>query len=760
VKQVATRGLAVVALLFVAVVVPFASWLREGALLGGRDTARLYAPLRSLVVDGIRSFSLPLWNPYEGTGHPLFAEGIHGVLHPVSVAAAWLAPSSMNFLLLAYLVVAALGSWLLARELGRSMAAAFLAATAYALSGFVVSMTDNLVYLAGSATLPWVVAALRACARPGRAPIVGAAAAVAAALFAGDAQSTVVGVLLGSALAAEAGGMRTLGRVAGGVALGALLGAVQLVPAAVHLQRTDRKLNLDADTLSVWALSPWRLAEFLVPGFFGSRLPSLDSPLYRALGRSTSYTIPFAKSVHLGLVAVLLALRGVRADRAGRVLGIGGIVLLWLALGPALGATQALGWLPVWGKFRFAEKLVSPLSLCVALLTSGGLDRELAAARRSWVPPATMVLLVASALALWWGAPVDAALAWSGHGDVAPQALSSLRSGFWMAAPWNALAAAALALPRLAPAPRGWLVAGVTWGLAAVSLAWAVHPMPTGCAGPGWLAGLSALEPGPRIATPIAREIHASQPDAWNRSWCEFSALGIPAMNAPARVDQIDLYTGLDPIRFLRVWHGLGEDRWRSLRRYGITHVVAAPAGDAADVQALERAAAGGIPAGSTAGGWITAWTVPHRPWASFAPSAFAAATPQPTLERLQELVARGSEEVVVQADSSPPTAPGAVLSVRRGRERLEVDAEASGPALLVVNDAWWPGWVARIDGSDVPLFPADVLVRAVPFPAGRHRLEMTYEPPEVTAGIWLSALGLAIAAALVALPRRRGSQK
>jgi hypothetical protein len=758
-KRFAVRGAPVLALLSLTVVGPFASWLREGALLGSRDTARLYEPLRSLVVDGIRSFSLPLWNPYEGTGHPLFAEGIHGVLHPVSVAAAWLAPSSMNFLLLAYLVVAALGSWFLARELGRSMAAAFLAATAYALSGFVVSMTDNLVYLAGAATLPWVVAALRACARPGRGPIVGGAAAMAAALFAGDAQSTVVGVLLGAALAVEAGGIRSLGRVAGGVALGALLGAVQFLPAAVHLQRTDRKLDLGAETLSVWALSPWRLVEFLVPGFFGSRMPSLDSPLYRALGRSASYTIPFAKSVHLGLVAGLLALRGVRADRAGRLLGIGGLVLLWLALGPALGATPALGWLPVWGKFRFAEKLVGPLSLCVALLASGGLDRELTAARRSWVPPAALGLLVVGALALWWGAPLEAALAWAGHGDVAPVALASLRSGFWLAAPFNALAAAALAFPRLAPAPRGWLVAGVTWGLATASLPWAVHPMPTGCAGPGWLAGLSAAEPGPRIATPTAREMHPSRPDSWNRTWCEFSALGIPAMNTPARVDQIDLYTGLDPIRFLRVWQGLGQDRWRFLRRYGITHVVAAAPADSNDVQVLERAAGGGIQVVGTTSGGITTWAVPHRPWASFAPSASSAATPQPTLERLQELVARGSDEVVVQADATPPTAPGAVLSVRRGTDRLEVDAEASGPALLVVNDAWWPGWRARVDGSDVPLLPADVLVRAVPFPAGRHRLEMTYEPPEVATGIWLSGLGLAVAAALVALPRR-GAQK
>jgi len=65
------------------------------------------------------------------------------------------------------------------------------------------------------------------------------------------------------------------------------------------------------------------------------------------------------------------------------------------------------------------------------------------------------------------------------------------------------------------------------------------------------------------------------------------------------------------------------------------------------------------------------------------------------------------------------------------------------------VNDAWWPGWVAELDGAPAPILPADGLVRAVPFPAGRHRLVMRYEPWEARAGLALTALGLALTAAL-----------
>jgi uncharacterized membrane protein YfhO len=110
----------------------------------------------------------------------------------------------------------------------------------------------------------------------------------------------------------------------------------------------------------------------------------------------------------------------------------------------------------------------------------------------------------------------------------------------------------------------------------------------------------------------------------------------------------------------------------------------------------------------------------------------------------------------VLETAASYPVAPGRVLSVKREAERLEIEAEADGPAVLVVNDAYWPGWVARIDGAEVPVVPADVLVRAVPFPAGRHRLVMTYAPPEVALGWWCSAVGLAALVALAWLDRSR----
>src|SRR5262249_47862363 len=58
---------------------------------------------------------------------------------------------------------------------------------------------------------------------------------------------------------------------------------------------------------------------------------------------------------------------------------------------------------------------------------------------------------------------------------------------------------------------------------------------------------------------------------------------------------------------------------------------------------------------------------------------------------------------------------------------RLEVDAGAPAPAgppaFVVLADAWFPGWAAQVDGTNVPLWRVDRSLRGVRVPAGRHEI-------------------------------------
>jgi hypothetical protein len=268
---------------------------------------------------------------------------------------------------------------------------------------------------------------------------------------------------------------------------------------------------------------------------------------------------------------------------------------------------------------------------------------------------------------------------------------------------------------------------------------------------------LSAGAPGPRLLNPLQRnvEIGNGELDAIDVTHALQHRTGRPATNVASRVETAEAYTGFGTVRSAVV-AGAGPLRWPMLRRLGATHLVSQEPEDEAD-RALLRAAAGPGATGParTADG-ILSWELLHRPWASFAPSVRAADSLRAAAHSVGEEIAAGRDTVVVEASIAPAASPGVVVSVERRAERIAVEAESAEPALLVVNDAFAPGWTASIDGSPAEILAADVLVRAVRWPAGRHRLVMRYEPPEVALGVAVSGGAVAVALAILLLQRWR----
>lgn len=73
---------------------------------------------------------------------------------------------------------------------------------------------------------------------------------------------------------------------------------------------------------------------------------------------------------------------------------------------------------------------------------------------------------------------------------------------------------------------------------------------------------------------------------------------------------------------------------------------------------------------------------------------------------------------------------------------------------LLVLADAFYPGWSAEVDGRSAPILRADGLFRAVALAPGSHRVVFRYRPLSVFVGAGLSAVAL-LAVLLVALSSR-----
>ena len=79
---------------------------------------------------------------------------------------------------------------------------------------------------------------------------------------------------------------------------------------------------------------------------------------------------------------------------------------------------------------------------------------------------------------------------------------------------------------------------------------------------------------------------------------------------------------------------------------------------------------------------------------------------------------------------------------------------------MLFVADTFADGWRARIDDEEVPIYPGLIAGRAIPVPAGEHRVELTYKTPGLRVGLVLSAIGWLAIIALAIGRRWRRRQK
>jgi hypothetical protein len=81
-------------------------------------------------------------------------------------------------------------------------------------------------------------------------------------------------------------------------------------------------------------------------------------------------------------------------------------------------------------------------------------------------------------------------------------------------------------------------------------------------------------------------------------------------------------------------------------------------------------------------------------------------------------------------------------------------------PGWLVISQARYPGWKARIGGKEVPLLRANYAFDAIELPAGESEIEFSYEPLSFRLGLWISALsafvGLLLLARLARSPHQR----
>ncbi len=93
---------------------------------------------------------------------------------------------------------------------------------------------------------------------------------------------------------------------------------------------------------------------------------------------------------------------------------------------------------------------------------------------------------------------------------------------------------------------------------------------------------------------------------------------------------------------------------------------------------------------------------------------------------------------------------PGGALDgeariVENGDDRLVVETTADRPALLVLAENWYPGWVATVDGVETPLVRVNHTFQGVVVDAGEHTVEAVFRPRSLYRGLTIYLICMAL---------------
>ncbi len=741
-----------------------------------RDAGRQHVPTKHYLAERFSRGELPQWNPFLGLGVPLVADAVNAVQHPFNLLLVAL-PFEAAFkawVLLCYLLAAA-GAFLWARQLGGDWHASLACGLGFALSGHLVSSSENLHYLTTLSSAPLLLAAGHAwIARggPGRLALLGGASALCAA--SGDPQGwglAVAALPLQALLLVDREGRSAPAMVGRGI-LAALAAAVAsapfVLPVLAWVPQSSRADPLPVSDLTRWNLHPVRALELLVPHLFRVAPGALDSELFEVYAGNEWTGSPWVLSVYAGAALSALALLGAASDRKGRALVLGAAAATWMAMGANAGFGQIARHLPILSGLRYWEKLVVWPTLFLggaAVFGFQRLGRDAAAARRfAAVAGAAGLGALLAGLGGWAFREGLARLLQRGPDrlQLARDLAANLVDGLVAAGmAWALLALLSLAvsrgrLPRLAPA---LLVAVVALDLFAAN-ARAYVLLPPDAAEPASpLAEALRGQPGPRRVVTS----YYLDPNAWpgrtpvesaNR-W-EARTL-MPSWNLPWHVGNFEPYAAMIPLRTSR-FRARAEGRpalYAGLWGFGYEVVTRAaleagemPRPEPGDVAALDPVLRAALV------------RIPHRERAYLARQV-QSADRRAAMAFALDPASTVSDLTVVEGPLPDGYAPphGEARLGRDEPERVEVTTHSDRPALLVLNDAFADGWSAAVDGRPAAILPANYLARGVWVEAGDHAVAFTYRTPLLREG-WgfLAAAALALAALAAMRAHRRES--
>jgi hypothetical protein len=670
-------------------------------------------PGRVLVANLIRHGQLPVWTSRLCSGLPLAG----APADPIGLASFVLLPTAraLDLYLVVLLLIAAHGTYSLARRLGVDRPSGVLAGVAFAASGYLVCQLKHLSIVSTVVWLPVGLVLLdrafdptpRPAARRSR-DLALFGLVVAQQVLSGFPQSAYISALVYAAF----GLFRTIqtrrafgprvGWLLGGAGvagvLGSAAGAVVLLPLAALGAISDR-----ASQGYEWATAfPYLLrnvAMFLFPyanGDISNNTYSGNSLFWEDYG-------------YVGFITFLLAVYGAARNRrepATAFLILTTLAAFALVLGgntPIYHAAYYL--LPGLKLFRFPTRFLVVVDLGLAVLAAIGLTRLRVdlSSRRGERPLLCIAIACLAVLDLY------------------------------------------LIQPRQNP-----FVPAAEW----------LTP-------PSSVASILGDTAAPRTFTPRHRDLHphfCARAGGWAAVRPYFQARDLLEPNLGGGfwdTSSADCYAGVTARWYTDVWgdHNRGASLMASLSRldfeasvlqteaafpnvlkaFGVTHVLTPFPVDRPGFAAPAHV------------GTALIYRVDDTARVRFVSGARVVADGEEALARLQDPAFDPDREILLEGPivNAAPRNPrsddshGQARIVSEGSRDVVVSVEASADGYLLLADTYYPGWSAALDGSPTAIYRANVSVRGVAVPRGSHMVTFRYDPPRVMAGLVVTVVSV-----------------
>ncbi len=339
---------------------------------------------------------LPLWNPHQGLGYPLYANSQSAIFYPPNALFAWQGAEAFGWLAGWHLWWAGMGTWLLLRrQVGVGFAPAMVGGTGFAFSLWMVTWQYLPTVPATASWVPWVVlTASRWVCQPDARRATWWGATMGLCLLAGHLQIAFYALLAGMLLVVVDAVARfrqvmqaqTLATLLLAFIIALSLSAPQVLPAVELSRYSHRRAPATVEGYSAYVGSAMPVAHLItlfLPDFFGHPgVPRTDAPDVSTYWGKGNYA-EFA--CYVGLPALWLAMLGALGRRVvwrGYALLLALLAIL-LALGTPLNALLYFG-VPGFSGTGSPARVLVLWAFGIALLSAMGAERLGAIARREW----------------------------------------------------------------------------------------------------------------------------------------------------------------------------------------------------------------------------------------------------------------------------------------------------------------------------------------------------------------------------------------